>query len=553
MSDIDVNKIQQNVKELQDQNFINFQQWKKLGKDIEKLSEKIKLSDTNLIMLMKKIKNDYEKLKKIIIDENVQVQLNNKIEDNKTEIKNNKNKTDYNTNKIQENKNEINKKVNIETFEKKVSEINSELGKKVNKKEMRYLNVKDYGAIGDGIVDDTESIINTINKAVETNLLRIYMPPGTYKTTQTIYMPSGFEILGGTHKKNNVLIDYNGNSWAIATSGKVGEHRRNKISSINIKLNSSSLGAILLGVIGDSNGIIPVHHTLEDIEIHNITGNQIGIMQKNVSGVLMQNVKSNWGTGGTGLVIVADGNNSGVCTYNNCVFGRINQNNVGVELKGGSGGLDGYCFNACYFGGKTPFKLSGRPIKNICINGAHIEATPNDNENYYGFDISEVTGLNINAITFASFSNPNFKAFVFRGFCSSVNITGVDCNEFNGGTLYYNRHTSSPRNSILEFGGLSGTNRIITQTEGIFTEALLIETSSISIKNIKTSQMIMNYGDSTCGLRYSSTKPTNISRGDFVFNSLPVEKGSEGSKYIIIGWSGLSTNNAIECRVQTGN
>lgn len=92
MSDIDVNKIQQNVKELQDQNAIDFQQWKKLGKDIEKLSEKIKISDTNLSVLMKKIKNDYEKLKKIMVDENIQIQLNNKIEDNKNEIKDNKNK-----------------------------------------------------------------------------------------------------------------------------------------------------------------------------------------------------------------------------------------------------------------------------------------------------------------------------------------------------------------------------------------------------------------------------------------------------------------------------
>ena len=104
MSDIDVNKIKQNVKELQDQNFIDFQQWKKLGKDIEKLSEKIKLSDTNLSVLMKKIKNDYEKLKKIIVDENVQVQLNNKIEKNKNEILDNKNKIDYAKIKAEENK-----------------------------------------------------------------------------------------------------------------------------------------------------------------------------------------------------------------------------------------------------------------------------------------------------------------------------------------------------------------------------------------------------------------------------------------------------------------
>lgn len=137
MSDIDVNKIQQNVKELQDQNGIDFQQWKKLSKDIEKLSKKIKLSDTNLLTLMKKIKNDYESLKRIIIDENIQVQLNNKIGQNRNEIVDNKNKIDYvnikaeeNSNKIEDNKNEINKKVNKQTFQNTVDKINSQMDTK---------------------------------------------------------------------------------------------------------------------------------------------------------------------------------------------------------------------------------------------------------------------------------------------------------------------------------------------------------------------------------------------------------------------------------------
>ena len=86
MSDIDINKVQQNIKELQDQNAIDFQQWKKLGQDIEKLAGNIKITDTHLNLLMKKIKADYESLKKIIIDENIQVQLNNKINENKKEI-----------------------------------------------------------------------------------------------------------------------------------------------------------------------------------------------------------------------------------------------------------------------------------------------------------------------------------------------------------------------------------------------------------------------------------------------------------------------------------
>lgn len=40
MADIDINEIQKNVEELQDQNAIDFQQWKRLGQEIERLEGK---------------------------------------------------------------------------------------------------------------------------------------------------------------------------------------------------------------------------------------------------------------------------------------------------------------------------------------------------------------------------------------------------------------------------------------------------------------------------------------------------------------------------------
>lgn len=86
MADININEIKKNVEELQDQNAIDFQNYELLSQKIEEIKENIKLTDTHLNLLMKKIKADYENLKKIIIDENVQVQLNNKIEENKAEI-----------------------------------------------------------------------------------------------------------------------------------------------------------------------------------------------------------------------------------------------------------------------------------------------------------------------------------------------------------------------------------------------------------------------------------------------------------------------------------
>lgn len=106
MSDIGINEVQQNIKELQDQNAIDFQQWKRLGQEIEKLARNIKTSDNHLNLLMKKIKSEYESLRKVIIDENIQITLNDKIEVNKAEI---------------------DTKVSTETFESEVNSINSQL------------------------------------------------------------------------------------------------------------------------------------------------------------------------------------------------------------------------------------------------------------------------------------------------------------------------------------------------------------------------------------------------------------------------------------------
>lgn len=63
MSDIDINRVQQNIKELQDQNAIDFQQWELLTQEIEKVKEDIEIRQRNLNLLFKKINSDIEKLK----------------------------------------------------------------------------------------------------------------------------------------------------------------------------------------------------------------------------------------------------------------------------------------------------------------------------------------------------------------------------------------------------------------------------------------------------------------------------------------------------------
>ena len=63
MSDIDINRVLQNIGELQDQNAIDFQQWELLNQEIKKIKEDIEIRQRNLNLLIKKINSDIEKLK----------------------------------------------------------------------------------------------------------------------------------------------------------------------------------------------------------------------------------------------------------------------------------------------------------------------------------------------------------------------------------------------------------------------------------------------------------------------------------------------------------
>lgn len=427
--------------------------------------------------------------------------------------------------------------------------------------ESDYINVKDFGALGDGITDDTQSIKNAISYAVSVNVLKIIFPSGIYIVTETIYLDSGIQLRGNGKKKDNTIIKYIGNSgWCIATSGTFGEHRRNIIDGIGINLKSSTAsGGILIGSLIDDT-IIPVGHDLINVEIQDIKAGQIGIWIKNASGINMNGVQVNRGTGGTGLLISANGNNVGVFVANCCSFGGINQNDIGIEFRHGVGGLDGFTFNSCYFGGKKPILISGdSAVKNIVINSPHIETTLSDIE-YYAIDVNNVIGLTINSGTLLGSANANFVGLIFRGLCSGLNITGIDANEFLNGIVYKNSYTSSPKNSVLYYASASGVNRTLTQMSGDFSTCNIIETNALRHSTIKTNSVV--YNNTGNKIDYGSNTPSSDStlitrsRGDFRFNSVPVEQGTSGSKYIILGWSNTGSGTPgtiVECRVLTGN
>ena len=62
------------------------------------------------------------------------------------------------------------------------------------------VSVKDFGAVGDGVADDTTAIQN----AIDSGAGEVYFPDGTYKTTAPIYLDGGVSLVG-SNSSNSVI------------------------------------------------------------------------------------------------------------------------------------------------------------------------------------------------------------------------------------------------------------------------------------------------------------------------------------------------------------
>jgi hypothetical protein len=89
------------------------------------------------------------------------------------------------------------------------------------------INVKDFGAVGDGVADDTAAIQSAINQA-QIKGSSLYLPAGIYRTTATINITAGVDIFGDSPKNISqssltlkgtwFYINHNGRGFYINSS-----------------------------------------------------------------------------------------------------------------------------------------------------------------------------------------------------------------------------------------------------------------------------------------------------------------------------------------------
>lgn len=85
-----------------------------------------------------------------------------------------------------------------------------------------WVSVKDFGAVGDGVADDTAAIQAAVNFAITSAAGRtVYVPAGKYKLTSQININNGMSLVGESPQSTKAAGGIGGGTWFhIAHTGK---------------------------------------------------------------------------------------------------------------------------------------------------------------------------------------------------------------------------------------------------------------------------------------------------------------------------------------------
>lgn len=225
--------------------------------------------------------------------------------------------------------------------------------------------VKMFGAKGDGITDDTESIQNALNHA---NNRILFFPQGTYKVKKTLYVKGGTHIIGFGTRSVIQLAPYSEGytldaiPWRTENPSDVAHANRYPVICFNDGIDSVVLENITLK--GDKTHFNP--QTQTGILVRG--GNHI---LKNVTVNDMNYFPSEWNTSDRerinspawGLQIF----NAHDVRVENCSFDNNGYQNVGTDTS------TNVYFNGCYFGNanRTGFQVH-RDANNVCVTNCTI-------------------------------------------------------------------------------------------------------------------------------------------------------------------------------------
>lgn len=188
-----------------------------------------------------------------------------------------------------------------------------------------YVNVRSFGATGDGTTDDTTAVLAAISSAASSGRRRIYFPAGTYRLTSALTISGDMFLFGDGRDASILKVDHSGNG--INYSGNIATRDTDclTIEHLALKSNNSSAGAALYGawtITGSGAIVAQPTHVIQHVAIGsassaaaftygiNFWGSQHGV----INDVSVYGYESGTTASGSYGILLNGGNSSGAWT-----------------------------------------------------------------------------------------------------------------------------------------------------------------------------------------------------------------------------------------------
>jgi hypothetical protein len=156
----------------------------------------------------------------------------------------------------------------------------SAVSRTVNAKLQEYVSVKDFGAVGDGVVDDTAAIQSAINYANSTALaavgtVSVLFPAGSYKTTSGLTVDRNIRFIGNGWPI--IKVAHNGDAITLTGIPSAFVFPRN-ITVFDGLVFNTAIGSTPASIIrlGTASGATPTYvNSINDVRVVNCVFDQI--------------------------------------------------------------------------------------------------------------------------------------------------------------------------------------------------------------------------------------------------------------------------------------
>jgi len=227
------------------------------------------------------------------------------------------------------------------------------------------VSVKDFGAVGDGVADDTVAIQAALNAAIGVGLT-ILVPRGTYKITSTLQWPINWPVALVGEGIEATHINYTGSSDAIdmADAGVSTKYVKSSIESLRLSGNGTT----------SNNGVnmrMAYAIAMRNVRVYNF---QVGVRVEQTWSMILDFVRID-SCSQTGLELHSEANN--ITAY--CCEFLDNANGIYTA------GARAILFSGCTIEANTAYgayitaNSADSQSENIVFHGCYIEAnTTND-------------------------------------------------------------------------------------------------------------------------------------------------------------------------------